>query len=143
MRDDEYHEVLLFHLRRLTPAGQSLLRLFAEHPGEWLTRRQLASLKNRSYLIRHDIKLLNQLVAAGFVEHRRERMADAYGEAPPHLARGNQIALWSFYHSYRLVPGLEHYLLKPRPSPPPRQAVKPLATYQPSLLDRLLEKIGF
>ena len=146
MSDDEYREYLKHVFQRLTPAGRRLLLTLAEYPDEWLTRRRLASLKGKSYLMRYDIKLLDQLVAAGLIEQRRERIADAYGEIPPRKCKGNQISLWSFYHSYRLLPGLAHYLKpKPRQAARPRQAVKPLATvvHYDSPLDWLLVKVGF
>ncbi len=129
-------------VQRLTPAQRRILRLLMEHEGEPLTRRHIAQLMGKRYLMRYDIQILDKLVEVGLVDIRKNRMSDIYGR--PSNYRGQNIRMASQFYTYTLDSSIADYLraITKKPKPMARQAQPRGQVVKSSPLGWLRDKLG-
>lgn len=107
----EHKQALLYvynQLRKLTPAEKQLLRQLMQHEGQTLTRRQIASILGKKYLVRYDIMKLQVLVDSGLVSIRKTTLAYEYGK--PKDYRGSNIRMAGRYYTYTLDASTADYI---------------------------------
>jgi len=107
----EHKQALLFiwrQLQALTPAQRRLLSQFMQYEGEELTRRKIAQIVGKPYLMRYDIKMLDALEEAGFLGVRKTSMAYEFGK--PTDYKGRNITMATRYYTYRLDASTADYI---------------------------------
>jgi hypothetical protein len=132
--------------KALTGRKKELFAWFLSHQGEAFARTDLAlRFHNRRRLMRYDIECLEELAKVGLLLKRRRRISEWLNEPRPKNFNGQNVRFLTWYYTYELPDSVMGELNQAARAEKMRrtQPVKPQYTYKPSLIERLLDKVGF